>query len=161
MKIVPLSQDLIPQVRTLMETGDPYIRVRTNSDYWLYATLFSTTCPVATIDGTAIAAVIAFRSQDDPGDVYIQDVITHPDHRGHGLATALVDAVKDWAHARGCARLYLTSEPDNTAAHTTWTKLGFINVPGTYTTDGIHVTADFKGPGKDRAVYELRLTTPT
>jgi hypothetical protein len=62
--IEALRQDLIPQVRQLMELGAPYIRVRTDSDYWLYAHLFSSTCPVALIDGRVAAVVTAFRSQE-------------------------------------------------------------------------------------------------
>lgn len=69
MNIVPLHQDLIPQVIALMEQGAPYIRARTYSDYWLYARLFSSSCPVAVIEGEIAGAVTAFRSQDEPCDV--------------------------------------------------------------------------------------------
>ncbi len=155
MKITALEQALIPYVRDLMALGEPYIRVRTDSDYWLYARLFSSTCPVAILNGRVVGTVIAFRSQDDPGDVYVQDVMTHPDHRGCGVASLLMNAVRDRAVQLGCTCLYLTSEPENTAAHATWTSLGFVNCPGDRTVGGIEVTADFKGPGKDRAVYEL------
>jgi GNAT superfamily N-acetyltransferase len=86
MTVVPLRQDLIPQVMDLMALGEPYITVRTASDYWLYATLFSPTCPVAVEDDRVVGAVVAFRSQDDPDEVYVQDVMTHPDHRRRGLA---------------------------------------------------------------------------
>lgn len=39
---------------------------------------------------------------------------------------------------------------------TTWTRLGFENPPGDHLVNGVWVTSDFKGPGKDRAVYRLR-----
>lgn len=55
---------------------------------------------------------------------------------------------------RGCKRIYLTSEPENVGAHATWSSLGFENMFGDYISHGISVTKDFKGPGKDRAVYE-------
>lgn len=55
----------------------------------------------------------------------------------------------------GCRRLYLTSEPDNQAAHASWTALGFDNMPGGHQINGISVIADFKGPGRSRAVYQL------
>jgi hypothetical protein len=48
-------------------------------------------------------------------------------------------------------------EPHNTGAHATWLRLGFTNLPGDYQTAGISVTAGYKGPGKDRAVYQMPL----
>lgn len=154
MIIEPLSADRIGQVIDLMGTGTPYITPRTWSDYWLYATLFSATCPVAVAEDTVLGAIIAFRSQDHPEDIYLQDVITHPDHRRRGITGLLLDAVRAQGKTWGCARLYLTSEPDNTTAHATWTTLGFTNTPGDDTVNGISVITDYKGPGKTRAVYE-------
>jgi GNAT superfamily N-acetyltransferase len=157
MKIVRLGQDLIPEVIALMERGAPYIRPRTASDYWAYARLFSSTCPLALVDEQVVGAVMAFRSQDDPDDVYVQDVMVDPDHRREGIAHQLIVSVRDRATAWGCRRLYLTSEPANTAAHATWLALGFTNVAGDVVIGGVSVKVDFKGPGKDRAVYELAL----
>lgn len=97
MNIVPLRQDDIPAILELMEQGAPYVRPRTASDYWLYVNLFSNTCPIATDGNQIMGTVIALRSQDRPDDVYIQDVITHPDHRRTGVATALLSSVRDRA----------------------------------------------------------------
>ncbi|MGB3441057.1 MAG: GNAT family N-acetyltransferase [Actinophytocola sp.] len=155
MKISPLRTDLIPSVITLMELGEPYIRTRAYSDYWAYAELFSTTCLVAHTSNDIVGAVIAFRSQDNPADIYVQDVMTHPDHRRQGISTALLTALREQAKSWGCTRLYLTSEPDNTAAHATWRTLDFVNVAGDRDIDGVSVTSNFKGPGKNRAVYQL------
>ena len=140
-----------------MELGAPYVRARTASDYWLYGAIFSSTCPVALIDDQVAGAVIAFRGQDNPDDVYIQDVITHPNHRRSGVAGALLTAVRNRAMTWGCRRLYLTSEPENTGAQATWTALGFANAPGDHVVDGVSVISDYKGPGKHRALYELKL----
>nr|WP_232236370.1 GNAT family N-acetyltransferase [Nocardia sp. BMG51109] len=101
--------------------------------------------------------VIAFRSQDRPSDVYVQDVMTHPKHRQRGITRALLHNVRSQAEKWNCERLYLTSEPENHAAHASWTTLGFDNVSGDHEVDGISVITDFKGPGRSRAVYELRL----
>ena len=65
-----------------------------------------------------------------------------------------MSAVRRQAADWGCRRLFLTSEPDNYAAHTAWLALGFRNVPGDRTEHGVSVVSDYKGPGKDRAVYE-------
>ena len=77
--------------------------------------------------------------------------------RRQGVAKVLLTTVRERATAWGCNRLYLTSEPANSTAHATWLSLGFVNTPGDHDVCGVSVTADFKGPGKDRAVYELIL----
>ena len=42
---------------------------------------------------------------------YLQDLITKPEHRGKGAATALINAVYDFAAQKGAARVYwLTHE---------------------------------------------------
>jgi len=86
--IVPMSVAVIGDVERLMALGAPYVRARSASDYWLYATLFSSTCPVAIDDGMLVGAVVAMRSQDNPNDVYVQDVAV-PDHRHRGVAATL------------------------------------------------------------------------
>jgi ribosomal protein S18 acetylase RimI-like enzyme len=160
MAIVPMSVAVIDDVERLMALAAPYVRARSASDYWLYATLFSSTCPVAIDDGVLVGAVVAMRSQDNPNDVYVQDVAVHPDHRRRGIATELLGVVIARARRWGARRLYLTSEPDNTAAEATWRRLGFINLPGDTTIGDVQVISDYKGPGKHRAVYQLDLSTP-
>lgn len=159
MIVTELSQERISEIEKLMELGAPFVTPRTPSDYWMYARLFSSTCLVALINGMMVGAIIAFRSQDDPEDVYVQDVVTHPDLRGRGVARGLLSLLVERVAQRGVTRVYLTSEPSNEAAHRTWLSLGFVNVPGDREEHGVRVTSDFKGPGRDRAVYELRLTS--
>jgi GNAT superfamily N-acetyltransferase len=155
--ITPLNVSLIPSVEEFLATGAPYIRVRTSSDYWMYAELFSTTCPIAIAQGEVLGAAIAFRSQDLPADIYIQDVMSHPGHRREGITRALIEVIQNRAIVWGCTRLYLTSEPDNRAAHATWLALGFANIPGDCVVDDVSVISNYKGPGKHRAVYEMVL----
>ena len=157
MNITPLTLPLIPEVERLIGLGAPHVRVRGSSDYWLYSQLFASTCPVAIVDGVVAGIIIAFRSQDERTDIYVQDVMTHPDVRRRGVTRALLATVRQRAEAWGCERIYLTSEPENKGAHATWLSLGFTNVPGDHTEAGVSVVSDYKGPGKDRAVYELRL----
>ncbi|MGI5185417.1 GNAT family N-acetyltransferase [Dactylosporangium sp. CA-152071] len=162
MLIEPLRADRLDDLVALMRLGAPYVTVRGASDYWLYAHLFAATCPVAvdgdTTDGRMVGAVIAMRSQVEPGTVYVQDVAVRPDHRRAGVARALLASVAAQARAWGCDRLTLTCAPGNAAALAAWTQLGFRNLPGDYTVDGIQVIRDFKGPGRDRPVFQLDLT---
>jgi GNAT superfamily N-acetyltransferase len=156
-QIRPLGYTDIAAVMALMRLGEPYIRVRAGSDYWLYTHLFADTCPVAVIGQQLVGAAIAFCSQRDPRDVYVQDVVTHPQWRRQGVTRGLIGDISRKAAGRDCMRLYLTSEPQNRAAHDAWLALGFTNLPGDFQSDGIEVTADFKGPGMHRAVYQLLL----
>jgi GNAT superfamily N-acetyltransferase/ADP-ribose pyrophosphatase YjhB (NUDIX family) len=160
MVIVAMSVAVIGDVERLMALAAPYVRARTASDYWLYATLFSSTCPVAIDDGVLVGAVVAMRSQDNPNDVYVQHVAVHPDHRRRGIATELLGVVIARARRWGARRLYLTSEPDTTIADAAWRRLGFTNLPGDTTVGDVQVISDFKGPGKHRAVHQLDLSTP-
>jgi GNAT superfamily N-acetyltransferase len=153
--VSPLTVPLIDEVISLMNQGQPFIIARTTWDYWAYATLFSSTCPVAHVDGRLAGAVMAFRSQEDPDQVYVQDVMVHPDQRRKGVTKALLDSVVAQARTWGCTRLWLTSEPDNRTADSTWRALGWSNAPGDKEINGVQVISDLKGPGKDRAVYEL------
>ncbi|WP_067682362.1 GNAT family N-acetyltransferase [Nocardia miyunensis] len=158
MNITPLRVEHIDKVHDLMELGEPFIRVRGLSDYWLYAKLFSSTCPVMIDeDNTLTGAVIAFRSQDNAGEVYIQDVMVHPGHRQQGIARALLHSVRVQAERWRCTRIYLTSDPENHAAHSAWIELGYVNIPGNHQIDDISVITDYKGPGRSRAVYEFNL----
>lgn len=159
MLITPLSPDRVDEVADLMRLGEPYVAVRGLSDYWLYSALFASTCPVAIEDGTVIGAVIAMRSQDEPAEVYVQDVVVHPGHRRRGVAGILIGSVAARAQAWGCRRIRLTCAPGNTAALAAWQRLGFRNLPGDYAVDGTQVIANYKGPGRDRPVFELDLTT--
>lgn len=161
MNLVPLSVDRIPGLERLLSAGEPYIRLRGSSDYWLYSQMFSSTCPLALVGDQVIGAVIAFRSQVNPAEIYIQDVMTDPERRRHGVARTLLGSVERQAVEWGCRRLFLTSEPDNGPAHATWIALGFRNVPGDRTEHGVSVVSNYKGPGKHRAVYEQMLTELT
>src|SRR6266704_800447 len=75
MIIKPLHVEHIAAVEHLIGLGGPYVWPRTPSDYWLYAELFSSTCPVAFDDQELAGVVIAFRSQSKPNDIYVQDVV--------------------------------------------------------------------------------------
>lgn len=157
MIIVPLPVSRVPELLDFMRTGAPYVTVRTESDYWAYATLFASTCPVALVDNRIVGAMLAFRSQEDPADIYIQDCAVHPDYRGSGVASQLLVKVCQWGREQGCRRVYATAEPDNSIVHSGSVRYGFTNVRGDRTENGVEVIANFKGPGKDRAVYELNL----
>ncbi|WP_243422428.1 GNAT family N-acetyltransferase [Micromonospora globispora] len=156
-----MNQADINAVLTLMTLGDPYVKPRTESDYWLYAKLFSSTTPLTFIDGQLVGVIVAFRSQDNPSEIYVQDVMVRPNFRRRGVATELLNSVIAQGQAWDCRRLFLTSEPENNAAHVAWLSYGFENLPGNMIERGVQVQSDYKGPGKHRAIYEYRIVSPS
>ncbi len=154
----PITVADIEDLAELFANAGPYVTARTLSDYWLYARLFSSTCLCIRSDGRPVAAVIAFRDQT-PGvdEIYIQDVAVHPHHRRHGLGEALLGELHQRARGWSVKRLWLTSEAENIGAMKLWRRLGYENVESDYQMDGVWLTCGLKGPGRDRAVYQLHL----
>jgi GNAT superfamily N-acetyltransferase len=61
---------------------------------------------------------------------YLQDLFTDEDARGTGVGRALIEAVTDWAHAAGAARLYWQTQESNRTARQLYdrvaTRTGFV-----------------------------------
>jgi len=52
-----------------------------------------------------------------PDDLcYLEDLYTAPEHRGQGIARALIGAVGEWAAAHGCGSVYWQTRQDNATA---------------------------------------------
>lgn len=72
----------------------------------------------AWLDGALVGIVhfLEHPSTSEADVCYLEDLFTDPGVRGRGVARALVQAVVDWARARGCSRVYwLTQESNQTA----------------------------------------------
>jgi GNAT superfamily N-acetyltransferase len=78
--------------------------------------------------GIAHFLVHANTSSDDV--CYLQDLFTEAEVRGKGVARALIQAVADWAKARGCPRLYWQTQAGNATARLLYDRMavnrGFI-----------------------------------
>ena len=65
-----------------------------------------------------------------PDACYLEDLFTAPEHRGRGVARALIEAVAGWAAGRGCSRVYWHTQQANTTARLLYDKVavnsGFI-----------------------------------
>lgn len=62
---------------------------------------------------------------DEPDERKLLAAWVHPDHRGHAVAAALVDAVRRWARAEGAAKLSLWVAQTNRPAVRLYQRLGF------------------------------------
>ena len=65
-----------------------------------------------------------------PGRHDLISMWVHPDHRGRGIAGALVGAVVDWARGEGAAEVELWVVDGNAAAARTYAKAGFAPTGG-------------------------------
>lgn len=156
-RLVPLRQVPSAALVALALECEPFVRPRGESDYWLYGRLFSGTCRAVLEAGTPAGFIVAFRGQDDPGEVYIQDVAVGRAFRRRGYARLLVEELLTTARTWGVGRVWLTSEPENAIARDAWLSMGFVNRPADHQVAGVWVTAGLKGPGRDRAVFERSL----
>jgi GNAT superfamily N-acetyltransferase len=76
-------------------------------------------CHVALIDGhvQALMHLVFHHSTSREGPVcYLQDLFTAPEARGKGLARRLIESAYSIAAAKGCSRVYWTTQEHNTTA---------------------------------------------
>ena len=77
-----------------------------------------------------IAHFLVHASTTTPDVCYLQDLFTAPQARGQGVATALIEAVTEWARGQGCSRLYWSTQESNATARRLYDKVaqyrGFI-----------------------------------
>jgi GNAT superfamily N-acetyltransferase len=87
----------------------------------------------AWLDDGTLAGITHFlvHARTTAADVcYLEDLFTAAEHRGKGVARALIGAVRDWADARGCSRVYWQTRETNATARLLYDKVatnsGFI-----------------------------------
>jgi GNAT superfamily N-acetyltransferase len=79
----------------------------------------------AWLDGS-LAGIVHFlvhARTTGPDVCYLEDLFTAPAARGHGVGRALIGAVRDWAAARGCGRLYWHTHQTNATARALYDKV--------------------------------------
>lgn len=83
---------------------------------------------VGELDGRVRGMARGGRHDDFPGETWLFGMYVGPDARGSGLADLLVDAVQDWARARGAASLHLAVALEMTRAISFYRRRGFYEV---------------------------------
>lgn len=145
MTVAPIRELPLRELAQAMRHGHPWLPEST--DYWVWRECFGDTSFVAREGARPVGGVLACVNQSQPRDLYVDQVAVDPAWRGKGVTKQLLAAVEAAARARGCARLWLCTDPLNPAVRA-WPPLGFVS---------LGMRKDFKGPGKDRELFEKRL----
>jgi len=143
--VVAASTRPLAELAAALRHGGPWLPEGT--DYWLWRDCFGDTSFIALEGDAPVGGLLACVPPSRPDEVYIDQVAVHPAYRGKGITALLFDAVAAVARQRACRRLWLSTDPANPAARA-WPKVGFVS---------LGVRKDFKGPGKDREIFEKRL----
>jgi GNAT superfamily N-acetyltransferase len=79
----------------------------------------------AWLDGelVGITHFLVHPSSSEPDLCYLEDLFTVPEVRGRGVATALVEAVGEWARAPGCGSVYWQTHETNATARRLYDRL--------------------------------------
>ena len=72
----------------------------------------------------ALAAYVLHKFEQERSEVYIYDLAVHPDCRRAGVATALIQALKPIAAARGAAVIFVQADQGDDPAIALYSKLG-------------------------------------
>lgn len=145
MIVSALSAFSLQQIQSVFRQGQPWLPQHT--DYWLWQACFPATSFIAAEDDALAGGVLACVNQNASYEVYVDQVAVDRAWRGRGVTGLLLDAVCAEALRRGCHRVWLSTDPANPATQV-WPRYGFAP---------LGVRPDFKGPGKDRALFERSL----
>ncbi|MEU5268300.1 diaminobutyrate acetyltransferase [Streptomyces hygroscopicus] len=112
----PAIEDGAAVWRIARESG--VLDTNSSYSYLLWFRDFAGTSVVAREPGGApIGFVTGYRRPDRPGTLVIWQVAVDPEHRGRGLAGAMLDHLTARPHARGVPRsMETTISPQNTAS---------------------------------------------
>jgi predicted N-acetyltransferase YhbS len=94
----------------VLETG---VEAETNSLEALASDQSAQVALVAKLDGVLAGTCLLVRSELEPChpvSPWLAGLYVAPEHRGHGIGTALVTAIEDQARLRGNRRLYLYTD---------------------------------------------------
>ncbi|WP_233417253.1 GNAT family N-acetyltransferase [Halovulum marinum] len=86
---------------------------------------------VAVADGQVVAQGrgVAIPNPDGPPVMFLENLGTSPDYRRQGLATRLLQAVRDWGRAQGCREFWVATETENAGAVAFYRTLGLRETP--------------------------------
>jgi len=137
-----------------MSHGQPWLPE--SSDYWFLKHVHVSTSFALAVEATLVGGIIACVESTRPPQLYIDQVAVHPSFRHRGVVQELFRVAEERATELGCVRAWLSTDPGNPAVRV-WPRLGYANCSGDRTVGALEIRSNFKGPGKDRALFEKEL----
>ena len=123
-----LMDDLLTMFGEVFEEIDTYCRHRPSAAYLERLLDSETFIALAAVkDGAVIGGLAAYelpKFEQERSEIYIYDLAVATAHRRRGAATALIEAVKAIAVARGACVVFVQTEADNAPAVALYGKLG-------------------------------------
>lgn len=150
-------------LRTLTETDYDKIILVVN-EWWggrnvadmlprLFFIHFQNTSFVLEEDNELVAFLCGFISQAHSKQAYIHFVGVHPKYRMNGLAKRLYNTFFNEARQNGCQEIHCITSPVNKDSIAFHKKMGFIIKHGNREEEGVPITANYNGPGKDSVLF--------
>ena len=134
--VEPSEHEAVAALTVAVYRGEGYSSERYEPALRDVASRASSATVLVAVDGERVvgAVTVATRlgpwaEQAAPGEAVIRMLVVDPAERGRGIGEALSRAAVDTARADGCTVVRLSSQPEMTAAHRLYERLGFVRTP--------------------------------
>lgn len=133
MQLSPDDTVLMDEVLTVFgeafDDADTYGKARPGRDYLRRLLSSDTFIALAAInsDGVVVGALAAYelpKFEQERSEIYIYDLAVAESHRRRGIATALIEELRQIAAARGAYVIYVQADYGDEPAIALYTKLG-------------------------------------
>lgn len=141
-------------LRSIIEQ-DPDVDTHTHYTYWVASALYSETFLVAEIDGVVVGYVFGIAPSNDDKRAFLWQVAVSGQHRGHGIAKALITEFVRQCQYRQITDIALTISPGNSAS-----KKLFESVARIFDSQLVLVgaTGDMDGQMKGEEIFRLAIS---
>ncbi|GAB2571926.1 GNAT family N-acetyltransferase [Gracilibacillus alcaliphilus] len=118
---------------------------------------FNDTSFIAEVDEEVVGFLIGFLSQTYPKEAYIHFVGVHPHHRKQKIGRVLYQQFFAKAQLENCTKIRCVTSPVNKVSIAYHQRMGFAIESGDKSIDGIPVSTDYDGSGRDRVLFVKEL----
>jgi L-2,4-diaminobutyric acid acetyltransferase len=126
--------------------------------YKIILRYFGDSCFLAEKQGNVIGFLMGFFSQKTPSTYFLWQIGTDASMRREGIGKKLITYAEQDLKKRGCTRIELTIDPENTISKNLFEKLGYENISNkegkTIQVKDTTAVKDYYKPGRHFILYE-------